>query len=455
MTARFLPALAATSVALLLAIAPGSAAAQQFTAAAGNVTIKLTFPAGVAKAKGILLFTQRGLASGWAGSAPFAELAKKIEAPLAILSGGDDLNDPSYPNRCKSGEFNNITMALEKMAMMSNHPELAHAPLIGLGHSHGGDYWNWYNACHPEKMAMVFVHASGGVNYSAASLKVPVFYTLNMNDLVENGSGKPRAGMFVNRAKGAPMTLLLAEGGHDTQFTATGYQMVTAIIEGIFRMRVPADADAAKGPVLLADIVEGETTWVSDLYAKEISTYAAFKGNKALTSFFPNEALATMWKGSTAPALPKSIMLPSDTCSWCGKPNDEPKATPGAPPINGSPASDGGAPTGSGGASGESPDAAAPSGSGGSSGSGSGGSAGTPTPSGSGGATGGSTSTPNPPSSGSGGAKATPKPDPVDEPSPPSCTMALTPANGSGALALLLAATLVALVVRPRSRRRR
>jgi hypothetical protein len=307
------------------------AAAQEFTAAAGNVSVKLTIPDGITKLKGVLAFTARGLASGWAGSAQFKDLAKRIEAGLAIVSGGDDLNDKSYPGRCASGEFNAVPDAFTKLAMMANHPELAHVPLVGLGHSHGGDYWNWFNACHPERMAMVFVHSSGGVNYGAAALKVPVFYTIGMMDLVERGSGMPRAGMFANRAKGAPMSLVLYPGGHDTQFPAEIYDLTTSIIEGIFKLRVPADADASKGPVQLNDIDESSGNyWVGDLYTKEISQYSGFKGNKALTSFLPSQELANRWK-MVGPALPASIKLPADRCGWCGTPKDEPPAVPGRP----------------------------------------------------------------------------------------------------------------------------
>jgi hypothetical protein len=346
MEARRLRALSAAPAALVmlaLAASPRPALAQSATA--GNVTIKLTIPAGVTKMKTVLTFTARGLASGWASSAPFQDLAKRLDAGIAIVAGGDDLNDGSYPGRCKSGEFNNIPMAFEKLATMTSHPELAHVPLVGLGHSHGGDYWNWFNACHPDRMAMVFVHASGGVNYTAGALKTPVFYTLGTSDLIENGSKKPRAGMFSNRGKGAPMTMVIGQGGHDTQFGAEEYQIVTVLIEAIVKMRIPADADAAKGPVLLNDIVEGPTTWLGDLYTKEIAAYPDFKGNKALTAFLPNEALAMMWKGN-GPGLPTSVVLPVGNCGWCGTPKDEPAAGPGGmqpPPID----VDAGAPGGS------------------------------------------------------------------------------------------------------------
>src|SRR5881227_1112837 len=77
-------------------------AAAQFTVTAGNVGVKLTIPAGVTRMKGVLTFTVRGLASGWAAHAAFQDLAKRLEAGIAMVSGGDDLNDGSYPGRCKS-----------------------------------------------------------------------------------------------------------------------------------------------------------------------------------------------------------------------------------------------------------------------------------------------------------------------------------------------------------------
>src|SRR6185295_15192591 len=120
------------------------------------------------------------------------------------------------------------------------------------------------------------------------------------------------------RAKGAPMSLVIGEGGHDSQFSAAEYQIVTDILEAIFKMRVPAEADATKGPVQLYDIVEGPSTWVGDLYDKNnIASYDQYQGDKKLTSFLPNADLAMKWK-TNGPPLPKAIMLPTTSCGWCG-----------------------------------------------------------------------------------------------------------------------------------------
>jgi hypothetical protein len=322
--------------ALALAVAVGwprpARAQMQYSASARNVTLKLTIQEGVTKIKGVFAFTVRGLASGWAASAGFKDLAKRLDSVIVTVSGGDDLNDNSYPNRCASGEFNGIGEALDKLATASGHPELSHAPLVTIGHSHGGDYWNWYNACHPDRVAVVFVHASGGVNYNGAALRTPVFYELGTGDLIENGSKKPRAGMFVNRSKGAPMALVIGQGeGHD-QVTAASLAMMIDLIEPTFKLRVPADADPAKGPVRLNDINEASGAyWLGNLYTKEVAAYGSYTGNKALTSFLPNEEVAQKWK-ATGPGLPMSIVLPTGTCGWCGNPKDEPPAAPRTDP---------------------------------------------------------------------------------------------------------------------------
>jgi uncharacterized membrane protein YgcG len=319
-------------VSLFSLYAAGARPAAAQTASAGNVNLRMVhFPEGAPKARAVIAVTSRGIASGWANGAPFKGLANRIQAAIVIVGGGDDLNDNSYPNRCASGEFNGIPMALTKLGEASMHPELANTPIIGVGHSHGGDYWNWFNACHPERMAMVFVHASGGVNYNAASLKVPVLYELGTGDLIENGSKKPRAGMFVNRAKGAPMALVIGQGeGHD-QVTAASLGMVIDIIEATVKLRIPADADPSKGPVKLNAIDEmSGKYWLGNLYTKEVAPYGMFMGDKAMTAFLATEELAQKWK-MTGPGLPMSITLPKDTCSWCGNPKDEPKTTDNNP----------------------------------------------------------------------------------------------------------------------------
>jgi hypothetical protein len=67
----------------------------------------------------------------------------------------------------------------------------------------------------------------------------PASFELGTGDLIENGSKMPRAGMFLNRAKGAPMFLIIGAGGHDTQPNAEIFAVIYDTIEATWRLRVP------------------------------------------------------------------------------------------------------------------------------------------------------------------------------------------------------------------------
>jgi hypothetical protein len=289
----------------------------------GNVAPQLWVPPNVARLKGVMAFADWLLAPGWAGSADFRALATRLEVGVVLVKDGNLFG--AYPGRCKSGEFENIPMALVELGKMSNHPELATAPIIGVGHSHGGDYWNWFNACKPERVAMIFCKSCGGVEYGGAALKTPILQEIGMNDLNETGSGKPRAGMFVNRSKGATMALVLGPGEQHMDFGAGARAMVLELLEALARPRL------AEGGLREVD---ESTGWLGDNYTKAIAPFAMFTGPKGLSSFLPTMAIADHWKAFGG-MLPASVKIPTDTCGWCGQPTDEPPATPSVQPDAG------------------------------------------------------------------------------------------------------------------------
>jgi MYXO-CTERM domain-containing protein len=241
------------------------------------------------------------------------------------------------------GEFKMLLDSLTELGKVSNHPELANVPIIGGGHSHGGDYWNYFNACYPERMALVFCKSSGGVQYSKGALRTPMVWEIGTNDL-SNSRGDFRGGMFAHRSKGSPLSLVLGQGEGHGNFGAGPKQMVIELIEAIFKLRVPAGADPAAGPVTLLDIDEASGKyWLGDNYSREIGAYASFPGKAALfkTSFLPTEELAQKWK-AFVPALPASVQVHDGVCSECYKQvADE---APLKPLVTGTPSNSGPAP---------------------------------------------------------------------------------------------------------------
>jgi len=314
---------------------------------ASAVNATLWVPEGVTKVRGIIACTSVGAGAGWCKSADFQALAKRLGVGVVSLSGENAF--ASYANRCTGGEFKGLLDKLTEVGKAANHPELANAPIVGCGHSHGGDYWNYFNACFPERMALIFDKSSGGVQYTGAALKTPMIWEIGTNDL-KNSMGHFRGDMFAHRTKGTALSLVLGPGESHGSFTPAPRAMVIALIEGIFNLRVSKEADPSAGPVVLNVIDESTGQyWLGDNYTKEIGPYPTFPGKATpwKTSFLPSEELANMWKMVGAP-LPASIKIDEGgVCTTCYKhPNGEPEWMPpdGGAPVSPPPPADAGAP---------------------------------------------------------------------------------------------------------------
>jgi MYXO-CTERM domain-containing protein len=329
-------------VAALALLAPGVARAQQsFTGKAGAITVTLTIPEGVTKVRGVLAFTATGLGSGWGTNAAFMDLAKRLNAGVVRVGGANEFGDASYPTRCQKGEFKWLLDALAAAAKAANHPELTNGPIAGSGHSHGGDYWNYFNACYPERMAFVFCKSSGGLQYSKGSLRTPMIWEIGTNDL-KDSRGVFRGAMLAHREAGTVMSLVLGPGETHGGFTDGSRTMVIELMKAYFNLRVPAEVDASEAPVQLYDIDEKSGKYLlGDNYTKEFAPYASspVKDTLSRSSFLPSEAVAMKWKAYGA-QLPAAIMVEKGgKCSTCYKtPSDEPEAKP----LNAGP---GGSPT--------------------------------------------------------------------------------------------------------------
>jgi hypothetical protein len=305
----------------VVAACAAAAEARAQSATAGEVTTSLWVPEGVTKLRGVLAFTGVGIGARWPDDADFRALAKRLELGVVTVRGEKSAgDDASYPTRCATGRFKMLLDSLTALGKASNHPELANAPIIGGGHSHGGDYWNYFNACYPDRMAVIFCKSSGGLQYSRGALRTPMVWEIGTADLISNGAKDFRGNMFAHRTKGSPLTLVLGPGEDHNNITAGARQMVIEVIEALWKLRVPAVADAASGPVVLRDLDESSGAyWLGDNYSKEIAPYATFPRKDALqtTSFLPSEELAGKWKAFGA-NLPASIKIDSNgVCSKC------------------------------------------------------------------------------------------------------------------------------------------
>jgi hypothetical protein len=312
------------------------------------VNAALWVPEGATKLRGVIACTSVGVGAGWCKSADFQALGKRLGVGVVSLSGENAF--ASYANRCTGGEFKALLDKLAEVGKAANHPELANVPIIGCGHSHGGDYWNYFNACYPERMALIFDKSSGGVQYTGAALKTPMIWEIGTNDLT-NSMGHFRGDMFAHRSKGTALSLVLGPGETHGSLTPAPRAMVIVLIEAIFNLRVSKEADPSAGPVPL-NIIDESTGqyWLGDNYSKEIGAWATFPGKATpwKTSFLPTEEIANMWKmvGATLPASIKiaeggvcttCYQHPASEPAWMAPDGGAPSTPPPAPADAGAP----------------------------------------------------------------------------------------------------------------------
>jgi hypothetical protein len=297
--------------------------------AARAATVTVSAPPGVTKFRGIVAITSVGAGPDFGHSAEVAAMAGRLSLGLVFLT--DENAFAAYENRCTGGEFKMVLDQIAQAGTAAGHPEVANAPIMAAGHSHGGDYWNYFNACFPERFAVVFDKSGGGVQYSGAALKTPMVWEIGTNDLRNSHAGVFRGEMFAHRSKGSPMALVLGPGEDHTTFNAPSRQMVVDLLEAIWKLRVPEGADPTTGPVTLQVIDESSGQyWLGDNYDRSVSPWSGSPDRGALyrTSFLPTEAIASEWKLAGAD-LPADIQLdPGGVCTTCyPQPAGEPGAT--------------------------------------------------------------------------------------------------------------------------------
>ncbi len=189
-----------------------------------------------------------------------------------------------------------LLSALEDFAVASDHPELAHAPLLPIGYSVGGRFAVNLAFLHPERT--IGVYSYKGVIYNLSDQdwesirKIPVFLHMGEFD-TEVGSTIPIPEQFApNREEGALWAAGIEKGvGHEFE---PPMEFITTWMEGLIISRIPDVMTPGTIPVL--NVIAEESGWLGDLNTFEIKPYAEFQGDPASTSWLPNEETSQGWR---------------------------------------------------------------------------------------------------------------------------------------------------------------
>ena len=225
---------------------------------------------------------------------------------------GTQLPDPGYADT--------LLQAMEELAVMSGHSEIADAPVICEGLSLGGYSSMEFAGAHPERTIAFLSGASGRVDAPRAAgfNSVPgLFYLGDEDPDLENAVERTSEVMAI-RADGAQVAYFIQWGaGHERGFAdELGWKFLADAV----RLRYPEGASPADGPVQLIDIPDDfgwladQGTWESAL--TEVFPFADAPGSAEDYFWLPTRDAAFAYRGHATSDQPIAFTDPNDMVDW-------------------------------------------------------------------------------------------------------------------------------------------
>ena len=177
----------------------------------------------------------------------------------------DQFKDPAF--------IASITNCLETSAVKLEHPELAHVPLLLWAHSNAAWYLQNSLKIMPERVAAYCLFKSAyGKNNDLGIMSKDAVAALGQSIWDENdhitkdyNNATEKKLMLENmaaaRKQGALVHVILVRGTH--HLIDGQEKLMLAFFESAIAMRIPKDADPAKGPVRLIGGLE-KVGWIQD-----------------------------------------------------------------------------------------------------------------------------------------------------------------------------------------------
>ena len=264
-----------------------------------EVAFDLWLPEGIESVKGIVVMSGHGSGESLFRRADLRTLAKELR--LALLKFvGNPMQRGFWP---QSLLFEHLVHVSEK----TGHPELQHAPLFLYGHSNGTGFSAIFASYKPQRV-WGFVSMRPGTTfqvYQPGAAQVPGLVIFGEDDsfLARPSKEENLAVVPALRKNHGALWCSAVEpkAGHGPGDKT--WPLVFSFLRHSFTARVPADADARKGPVkLLSPTLEsghlGQNWSAAKGGYQELPTtpFATFTGDKSTASWLLNAAFARDWQ---------------------------------------------------------------------------------------------------------------------------------------------------------------
>ena len=290
------------TLALLMPLARSIFAEEVFGSAQGTVELKVFVPAEVKVLRGIILHVANYKLNP---QDRWAEMCRAMNLAHVVLSM--NMKENNRPAKMRKA----LDDALPQLAAASGHPELVNLPIMGTGHSAGGMVIQVLSPA-PARMLTNCVSCSwvaDSEKMPPEAAATPMLFTLGA--IPDDFKMLPdiESHFLPARKKGLPWGLAVQWGcAHDFGNSAC---LFVSWIEGMLAARVATDWNPLSGPVKLRDVKQ-EDGWLGDRASTEgnfatIGSWADYKGDKATASWFPNRAVASVWRALMSKDAPVTL----------------------------------------------------------------------------------------------------------------------------------------------------
>ncbi len=200
-----------------------------------------------------------------------------------------DCGDWSLPEHGSERAF---LAAIEAFAAQTKHPEIAEAPWVLWGHS-GGASWVTATLCRfPERVVAVFARSGvRGSDFSHAR-GVPIMFCLGVREEKDFPElwASVRARFAELRQAGATACLAIdPKASHDC---GNSRLLCIPFFDACLRRRLPDPGSSVRA---LAPM-DTSRAWLGDSATAVIAPAESYAGDKAQTSWLPDEATARRWR---------------------------------------------------------------------------------------------------------------------------------------------------------------
>lgn len=264
-----------------------------------EVAFDLWLPEGIESVKGIVIMSGHGSGEGLFRRADLRTLAKELHLALFKFVG-NPMQRGFWP---QSLLFEHLVHVSEK----TGHPELQRAPLFLYGHSNGTGFSAIFTSYEPERV-WGFVSMRPGTTfqvYQPGAAQVPGLVIFGEDDafLARPSKEENLAVIPALRKNHAALWCSAVEPKTGHGPGEKTWPLVLSFLRHSFAARVPADADARKGPVkLLTPTLEsghlGQNWSATKGGYQELPTapFATFPGDKNNASWLLNASFARDWQ---------------------------------------------------------------------------------------------------------------------------------------------------------------